>query len=236
MKRNVLIILIVLFLFQSCNFIEQRRKEKELENKILHEKIIEEMRRDSILFSEEKKVIGDIYFNISEAEFNIQKASFLDSCYSGINTYKYGNSKFEHEEKFYNIGYYHFTNMYPSFNNDSLFSVTITGISINVNDFESYMNKQFYRLFDILKSKYGDPFYNAGFPNYPGDKESINTICSWKIGKVQFEKKQIDIELWRSESICHLTLRIFLIDQVKKEVMELNSRQNEINKKAAEVL
>lgn len=237
MKKNILIICVALFIFQGCNFIEQRRKEKELENKILHEKIIEEIKRDSFLVSEEKKAIGEIMFNISEIEFNEKQDSFLNKCFKGRRDYYYTDASYKLEEDYYNLGSYGFKYITPAFNNDSLFWIYLLGKTINYDEYDKIMEREFNALVDILTAKYGNPILNYGLLSKSSiDKDSHELLCTWKIGREYLEKKQVDIVIHRNNQTFSLDLSIFLIEQKENSIREYLEKKKKSDEKDAEIL
>lgn len=102
------------------------------------------------------------------------------------------------ESKFYKgvtvfqneIGDYGFNSMYGLFNNDSLYFIELKGCIIEYGDYNIGMTGQYEALLSLLKTKYGTPTTDFGFPSWTEIEKGYFRRCAvWNIGNKIIETR-----------------------------------------------
>lgn len=190
--RRIGLFLGVVFLLQSCGQNEQRLKqarEKAVKDSIAYINDIkikrEQAIKDSITSIEQDKAIGEILFGIPEKEFKKQKEKFINKCQ--LPKYEFYKSLTIIYNK---LGEYGFNSIYGWFHNDSLYSVELTGCSIEYDEYDRVMPDQYDALMSVLKNKYGEPTFNHGLPKWTSLEKGYFRRCAiWEIGNKTIEAR-----------------------------------------------
>lgn len=232
MKGNILFFLIFIVFFQGCQIIEQKRKEKEIEREKIHKRVDEILRQDSIAGIEVKKAIGGIMFGISESEFKEEEELFLNTLYFIEKEYP--------DRDFYSIGWsYSFEFIIPVFSNDSLCYIELSGLKRanekkkGFNEYDYFLDKEFYSLSAMLTEKFGSPIINYGSPTKLSmHNKRVRLLCRWLVVHGHNGKKQVDINLRKEGTYYFLDLLIYQPEIYDRLNMELNNKIKEKAKKA----
>lgn len=156
---------------------------------------------------EEDKVIGDVKFFVSEKDWNKNSDKYFKSLQ---------NKDKSISAPFYMVGNYGFFTKYPSFHNDSLYSVQLRG---NIHSYEYYdyeVPKAFKAALELYSQKYGKPDVIRELPAFHNTpNNSYVTLASWQVGP-----KKITIELNCGSSDYSVDVcitRTDILEIVKKE-------------------
>jgi len=191
---------------------------KTLTSKILNRDRI----KDSIVQSEQKKVISNIEFGMSELESKKLIKEFVKSS----------EKKYDEESTFNDhfIGDYEFSSygVFGVYENDSLFFLKVGGKNIHYDYYERDLNHQLGFIKDVIYSKYGEPTLNNGLPErYKINEESSFTAYSWTVGT-----KNIDITIDEDGLYYSVDLYIY-----QPEILNMRTeRRKAKNKEKAESL
>jgi hypothetical protein len=145
----------------------------------------ERMKKDSIINEEQDKAIGNIPFYISKEQFNEEKGVFMNKC--KLPKYEFYKNATIIENK---IGGYGFNSIDGWFYKDSLYSVELHGCFIDYDKYDIVMPDQYNALMDLLKSKYGLPVIDNGFPSWTSIEKGYYRTCAiWEIGDKTIEAR-----------------------------------------------
>lgn len=185
------------------------------------------LQKDSTTKAEQDKAIGDIRFYISEKQFNKDKEVFIKKC--KLPKYEFYKNATIID---YKIGGYGFNSVDGWFYKDSLYSIELTGCLIDYDEYDIVMPDQYNALMELLKSKYGQPKTDNGFPSWTSiDKGYFRRCAVWKIGD-----KVIEARISCSGTNYTLNLAVLkpaIEDLVK---MEADKKAEEETKKGSSVL
>jgi hypothetical protein len=185
------------------------------------------LQRDSIEKAEQDKAIGDIGFYISEKQFNKEKEAFIKKC--KLPKYEFYKNATIIDNK---IGGYGFNSVDGWFYKDSLYSIELRGCLIDYDEYNIVMPDQYNALMELLKSKYGQPKTDNGFPSWTSiEKGYFRRCAAWEIGD-----KTIEARISCDGTQYTLNLAVFkpaIGDVVTKEADE---KLKEETKKGSSVL
>jgi hypothetical protein len=185
------------------------------------------LQKDSITKAEQDKAIGDIRFYISEKQFNKDKEAFIKKC--KLPKYEFYKNATIIDNK---IGGYGFNSVDGWFYKDSLYSIELTGCLIDYDEYDIIMPDQYNALMELLKSKYGQPKTDNGFPSWTSiDKGYFRRCAVWEIGD-----KVIEARISCGGTYYTLNLAVLkpaIEDLVKKEA---DKKADEETKKGSSVL
>lgn len=166
MKYNIIILIVLISVFQSCENKDAKRAIELIKIRKDSIELVNKIKKDSIEKIEEKIAIGNINFGINKDEYYLKFVEFIDLT----------NGK---------LGEYEFI-MSASFDDDGgLEYVWLNGKKIHYDYYKRDLFKQFLSLKEILVKKYGTPtaIDLKDFPNWTEfDKGESKNIYYWKIG------------------------------------------------------
>lgn len=177
---------------------------------------------DSFTLSEQDKAINDIKFGISEKTFNKMRTQFMKKTALKESEFYKSVTVFQNK-----IGDYGFNSFYGLFNNDSLYFIGLKGCIIEYSDYNIGMPGQYDALFSLLKTKYGAPTKDFGFPSWTDIEKGYFRRCAvWEIGNKTIETR----------ISCHgvdytLNLAVFkpdiqnIVDKKEKEKAETSTKE-----------
>lgn len=162
------------------------------ETETSHSRIIDSAKlRDSLdrielAKADEKKVIGDIEFGITEKVFNKQSDKFRKSSFQKSDVLSP-----------YHIGEYKFSDLNGRFDDKKLYSVTLKGRYIHYDDYKSELLHQVDFLKTMLNKKYGEPTSGDGAPPWHRTDNGYSYLAySWGIGTKTIAIRVTDRELY----------------------------------------
>jgi hypothetical protein len=187
----------------------------------------ERLQNDSITKVEQDKAIGDIRFYISEKQFNKDKEAFIKKC--KLPKYEFYKNATIIDNK---IGGYGFNSVNGWFYKDSLYSVELTGCLIDYDEYDIVMPDQYNALIELLKSKYGQPKTDNGFPSWTSIEKGYFRRCAvWEIGDKVIEAR---ISCGGTNYTLNLAVLKPAIENLVKK--EADKKADEETKKGSSVL
>lgn len=203
MKRTNLLTLLLVVLFTQCGLISNKKQKQEVKNepevvKTQEEILAEEkMRQDSIenaaLELIQKKAFGDLIFGM-EKEL-VEKTN----------------------EKRQLLGKYNYNFSYSFNENDELYKLKISSDGVKAIQFESDLKSRYQNLYQIIKTKYGEPLSNRKFPSiFDVQNSKKYQLNNWEAGT-----KQINLGLQENGTNSY---------SVICEIFDKNMNESETNR------
>lgn len=231
MTKSFFLFLVSIVTLFACGTGGQQQNDQNIQDSATHAALKKQeqdrLLKDSITNVEQDKAISDIRFYISEKQFNKDKEAFIKKC--KLPKYEFYKNTTIIDNK---IGGYGFNSVDGWFYKDSLYSIELTGCLIDYDEYDIVMPDQYSALMELLKSKYGQPKTDNGFPSWTSiDKGYFKRCAIWEIGD-----KIIEARISCGGTHYTLNLAVFkpaIEDLVKKEA---DKKADEETKKGSSVL
>ena len=175
-KMSFPILLALVLLLAACTNDNSGKKDSALNDSL---NVKDSLAKSPISKEEENKVVGNIEFGISEKQFEQDLAKFKGTL--------------EHNEfqTIYGIGSYMVSSFAGSFNNDSLYKLTMLGDLIPKERYKEELLPQVNELKESMVKTYGQPQSGQGAPDMQHTTKGYSyKAYSWVIGD-----KTIDIKV-----------------------------------------
>ena len=216
-KLTIPVVILTITLLMACSNEPKSTKEAETVDST---KTKDSLTRAETLKKEENKVLGNITFGVSEAQFDKDLAQF--------------KSTLEHNEfeSVFVIGDYIVTDIKGSFDNHKLYKLTTFGDFVPYQRYKEELLPQVEILKDMISKSYGEPHSGTGAP--VGNTIDIGysfLAYSWKIGS-----KTIEIRVTNRDLYYTADLKIYqpaVEEMIEKREADKETRTLE---KANEVL
>ena len=207
----------------SCGENKQEKQNLEAERMLVEQIDSIQNHKRNAAIRDEGKVVADLKFFISKADFYKNKESYLSSIKSdksSIKNYYIGN--FECDPL---IGG-------AKFDNDSLYSVTFESTVYDSDSFQA-MIPVYKDLFSLFEDKFGEPDFKApGFPKlYEISKNQLNELARWDLGK-----RSISIRVSERYGNYHIDLVIYRNDIEDRIHIENKNTARERRESASSVI
>lgn len=220
MKKIAFIIFMLCFL--SCK--EKKMTDAEIDrivDSITNSENENKKMPDSIILTEQEKVIGDIKFGDSEKVTKNNLKDFIKK------SKRKDHSDFD--ELGYFIGNYKFTNsgVYDFYYKSKLYKLHITGYPIQYEEYKSEISRQIESIKSVISKKYKEPDITNSIPeSFETEKGYSYEVHSWNIGS-----KKIEIRINDKGDHYTVNIEIYQPNIVKTlEKSQLEEDKNMTNK------
>lgn len=221
MKKYEFVLYIVVALLVICFCNKHENKEwihnlnEEIENERDSLKRVEEKQnaldsirhleiQDSLKVVDGKRVIGDIYFGMTQKQYNLSKDKLLSKC-GGTITIE--NCKFDITRAYFDL--------------DELYGVRLHSHCVKAD---------WFKIVEIFKKKYGAPTYNGAGPNqYPmTDRYIKQWLFDYKLIEVRYDSNAHGNDLLNNGSVIIEILNPAILDRISNRNQEEQEKKKKI--------